>query len=85
MRLVRVHISLLALLVVALAGCASKEEWETWQSRPAHFASESHMKFSVRNRLGTRSRVTREDIATAREEGWWGRAITVSQEAILER
>jgi hypothetical protein len=43
------------------------------------------MRFSVRNRAGTTSRVNREDIATAREEGWWGKAITVSQEAILER
>ncbi|HEY7364686.1 MAG TPA: hypothetical protein VIE37_11295 [Methylomirabilota bacterium] len=80
-----VGVPVLALLLVTLVGCATKEEWETWQTRPAHFASESHMKFSLRNRLGTASRVTREDIATAREEGWWGKAITVSQEAILER
>ena len=85
MRTARVHVPLMAILLVTLAGCATTEEWETWKSRPAHFASDSHMRFSVRNRAGTTSRVNREDIATAREEGWWGKAITVSQEAILER
>jgi hypothetical protein len=29
--------------------------------------------------------VTREDIAVARDQGWWGRPITVGQEQILER
>jgi hypothetical protein len=29
--------------------------------------------------------VTRQDIALARDEGWWGKPITVSQEQILER
>ncbi len=85
MRVARAHVLLLALLLVTLAGCATKEEWEAWNSRPAHFASDSHMMFSLRNRVGATSRVTRQDIATAREEGWWGKAITVSQEAILER
>jgi len=42
------------------------------------------MGFSVRNRSGT-PRVTREDIALARDESWWGRPITVSQEQILVR
>jgi hypothetical protein len=42
------------------------------------------MEFSWRNRAG-KTRVTRDDIAAAREEGWWGKAVTVSQEAILER
>jgi len=85
MRSVRTQVPLLALLLVVLVGCASTEEWDTWKSHPAHFASGSHMGFSVRNREGTNSRVGRVDIAAAREEGWWGKAITVSQEAILER
>ncbi len=85
MRSARLNVPLLALGVLTLVGCASSEEWETWNSRPAHFASQSHMEFSLRNRLGTTSKVTREDIAAARAEGWWGQAITVAQEAILER
>ncbi len=85
MRTAPVHVSLLALLLVVLTGCATTDEWETWKSRPAHFASDSHMAFSLRNRVGTSAQVKREDIAVAREEGWWGKAITVSQEAILER
>jgi hypothetical protein len=43
------------------------------------------MFFSVRNKEGAAPRVTRKDIALARDEGWWGKPITVSQEQILER
>ncbi|MGH7314456.1 MAG: hypothetical protein ACREJV_14875 [Candidatus Rokuibacteriota bacterium] len=75
----------MAIVLLTLAGCATTEEWEAWKAHPSHFASGSHLGFSVRNRQGTSSQVNREDIATAREEGWWGKAITVSQEAILER
>jgi hypothetical protein len=85
MRSTRLNVPLLALVVVTLAGCATKEEWENWKSSPAHFASTSHMEFSMRNRLGKTPQVTREDIARAREEGWWGKSVTVAQEAILER
>jgi hypothetical protein len=81
---VRPGISLAAIVLVALTGCATSEEWDNWKASPAHFASTSHMEFSWRNRAG-RVRVTREDIAAAREEGWWGKAVRVSQEAILER
>jgi len=72
-----------ALLVAA--GCATTEEWETWRSHSTHFASASHMGFSVRNRTGTAPRVTRDDISRARDEAWWGKPITVSQEQIQER
>lgn len=71
--------------LVLIAGCASNEEWSTWREHPSHFASGSHLGFSVRNRAGTATRVTRQDIAMAREEAWWGKPITVSQEQILER
>lgn len=72
-------------VLVAVAGCATGEEWDTWKSHPTHFASGDHMFFSVRNREGGAAKVTRQDIALARDEGWWGRPITVSQEQILER
>ncbi|MBI2216732.1 MAG: hypothetical protein HYU51_05485 [Candidatus Rokubacteria bacterium] len=71
--------------LIATAGCATSEEWQTWNEHPAHFASGTHMGFSVRNREGTSARVTRQDIATSRTEAWWGKPITVSQEQILER
>jgi hypothetical protein len=71
--------------VLLAAGCASGEEWSTWKSHPTHFASGEHMFFSVRNTEGGQARVTRQDIALARDEGWWGKPITVSQEQILER
>jgi hypothetical protein len=70
--------------VIALAGCASSEEWATWNGQGSHFASADHLYFSVRNREAA-ARVTRQDVARAREEGWWGRPVTVGQEQILER
>jgi hypothetical protein len=73
-------------VLLATAGCASTEEWTTWKEHPTHFASGEHMFFSVRNQGDNASaKVTRQDIALARNEGWWGKPITVSQEAIQER
>jgi hypothetical protein len=71
--------------LLAVAGCATSEEWQTWKEHPTHFASGDHMFFSVRNREGQAAKVTRDDITKARNEGWWGKPITVSQEQILER
>jgi len=75
----------LALALTGLAGCATGEEWNTWYTHRTHFASYEHMGFSVRNTEGGTPKVTRKDIALARDEGWWGKPITVSQEQILER
>jgi len=85
MRSHRRRLVLLGSVLVLVAGCATGEEWETWRSHPTHFASGSHMGFSVRNRGEGGGTVTRRDIAMARDEGWWGRPVTVSQEQILER
>jgi hypothetical protein len=71
--------------LIAATACASKEEWQTWKEHPAHFASGEHLTFSLRNPEGSAARVTRKDIALARDEGWWGKPITVSTEQILER
>ena len=71
--------------LLAATGCASSEEWKTWNEHPTHFASTDHMFFSVRNREGASPRVTRADVAEARTQAWWGKPITVSQEQILER
>jgi hypothetical protein len=85
MRSVRGKLLLLAAVLVAAAGCASGDEWKTWYDHRTHFASYDHMGFSVRNTEGAPPKVTRKDIALARDEGWWGKPITVSQEQILER
>ena len=71
--------------LVMLAGCASGDEWRTWREHPTHYASGDHGFFSLRNREGKTAKVTRADIALARDEGWWGKPITVSSEQILER
>jgi hypothetical protein len=73
-------------LIVVLGGCATSEEWRTWKAHPTHFSSGDHLYFSIRNREGSsRTTVTRQDIAAAQAQGWWGRAVTVSQEQIVER
>jgi hypothetical protein len=71
--------------MLAATGCATGDEWTEWKAHPTHFASGDHLFFSVRNREGASARVSRQDIASARSEGWWGKPITVSQEQILER
>ena len=81
----RLGLALVGTLLLTATGCATSEEWATWRSHTAHFATGDHLAFSVRNRQGTGPRVTREDIQMAREQSWWGRPITVSQEQILER
>lgn len=85
MRSMRLRLLLVGGVLVAVTGCATGEEWATWKAHPTHFASGEHMFFSVRNREGAPPRVTRQDIALARDEGWWGKPITVSQDQILER
>jgi len=75
---------LAGLVLLVTAGCATREEWATWAAHPAHFASGDHLAFSVRNAEDA-PRVTREDLGRAREEGWWGKAVTVTQGEILER
>lgn len=85
MRTNRWRLLLVGGVLLATAGCATSEEWATWKTHPTHFASGEHLFFSVRNSEGSPARVTRQDIALARDEGWWGKPITVSQEQILER
>lgn len=71
--------------MLAVGGCASTGEWDTWNAHPTHFASDNHLVFSLRNTEGRAPKVARRDIAQARNEGWWGKAITVGQEDIIER
>ena len=86
MRHPHVRLGLIAAVLVAVAGCASGEEWRTWKEHPTHFASGEHLFFSTRNKSdGTNPRVSRQDIVLAREEGWWGKPIAVAQEQIIER
>jgi hypothetical protein len=81
----RLIASLLIAAGMVLAGCATGEEWRTWKEHPTHFASGDHLSFSVKNTEGSRAKVGRTDIALARDEGWWGKAVTVSQDQILQR
>jgi hypothetical protein len=81
-----VRVLLTGALALAVAGCASGEEWRTWKDHPTHFASGEHLFFSARNKSdGSSPRVKRTDLVLAREEGWWGKPVTVAQEQIIER
>jgi hypothetical protein len=85
MRSYRWNVFLAGGVLLMTAGCATRAEWAEWAAHPAHFASRDHLVFSVRNTEGSTPRVTREDLAVAREQGWWGKAVTVSQGEILGR
>ena len=71
-----------ALLVAG--GCASGEEWNTWRSNTSHFASKEHFDFSMKN-TGKTATVTRQDVAMAQNQKWFGQAVTVDQGQILDR
>jgi hypothetical protein len=71
----RAPIALVVALGLAAAGCASGEEWRTWQSHPSHFASWTHLDFSVQ-RPGEDGLVIQDrDMTSARNENWWGQGI----------
>jgi len=76
---------LIGTALVLVGGCASSEEWDTWRSNTSHFASKEHFDFSMKNREGKSAAVSRNDIALAGQQKWFGLPVTVSQEQILER
>jgi hypothetical protein len=84
MRTTLVRPVIIAALALTTAACATSEEWADWKGHTSHFASGDHGFFSLRNREGAGARVTRQDVAGARDQGWWGKAITVNQSSILE-
>jgi hypothetical protein len=72
-------------LMMLTSACATSEEWAEWRSHNTHFASGEHGLFSLRNNKdGSNPRVTRTDVEAARQQTWWGKAITVSQEQIFQ-
>jgi hypothetical protein len=70
--------------LMLIGGCATSEEWNTWRSNTSHFASKEHYDFSMRNSSGAPT-VTRQDVAMAQNQKWFGKAVTVNQDQILER
>jgi hypothetical protein len=77
--------TLVGSIMMLTAACATSEEWAEWRSHTTHFASGTHGMFSLRNnRDGSNPRVTRTDVEAARQESWWGKAITVSPEQIFQ-
>ena len=81
----RGRLIVLAAALTGLTGCASGQEWNTWYDHRTHFASGDHMSFSIRTPDTGPGRVTRTELAKARDEGWWGKPVTVAQAEILDR
>ena len=79
------RVLLLGSIMLVASACATSEEWSEWLKHPSHFATGDHLFFSFRNTEGSAPRVTRTDIDEARTEQWWGKAITVSAEQIIQQ
>jgi len=71
--------------LLLVGGCATSEEWQTWRSNTSHFASKEHFDFSMKNRGDSGKTVTKNDVAMAQNQNWFGRPVTVNQDQILER
>ena len=85
MRSIFTRSGLIAGVLFATAACATSEDWRMWHSHNTHFASGTHGVFSLRNNKdGSNPRVSRTDVDAARQESWWGKAITVSPEQIFQ-
>jgi len=82
---VRLRPLLIGTAALLTTACATGEEMTTWKEHPTHFASGDHLMFSMKNREASKPRVTRTDIAKARDEGWWGKPVTVATDQILEK
>ena len=67
-----------ALTGLALAACATPQQWQTWRSHPTHFASGQHAMFSMRNK-DVAERVKPADPANATAQAWWGRELPMAQ------
>jgi hypothetical protein len=66
---------LLTAVMFSMSGCATaKEQWSTWTTHPAHFASSHHFKFSMQ-RHDTEASITEQDMVAAAREEWWGRLV----------
>ncbi|MBI2161825.1 MAG: hypothetical protein HYU25_15865 [Candidatus Rokubacteria bacterium] len=66
------RILLLGGALVATSACVTSQEWADWAAHPAHFASGDHYAFSMKNRFAPPIEATPDDVALAREQGWWG-------------
>ena len=69
----RIFLPLLGSVLLSTACAATHREWEAWRSHGTHYASTSHMTFSLGNAVGGAPRVTPEMMDQAKSEGWWGR------------
>jgi hypothetical protein len=67
-----------SLTLLALAGCATPTQWDTWRSHSSHFASGQHLLFSLRNPGAEAERVRPTDPTNAAAQDWWGRTLPLA-------
>lgn len=66
---------LLTAVMFSMSGCATmSEDWSTWTTNPAHFASAHHFTFSMKSHPSEAS-ISEEDMVAAAREEWWGRLV----------
>lgn len=71
-------LALASFALLAQAGCATPEQWNTWRSHDTHFASGQHASFSFRNQGPQAEQVRPTDPAKAQAENWWGRRLSMA-------
>jgi hypothetical protein len=73
-------IAAISVALLASAGCASREQWQSWRSHGSHFASGQHAAFSIRNPGEKAERVKSTDPSNASTQSWWGRTLPTADE-----
>jgi hypothetical protein len=78
----------LLVLIAALAGtaaCATPDQWAEWRQHPSHFASGSHLAFSVTHQgEHPTAPVSRQNFERARAEAWWGDPLMVRPDQVVD-
>jgi hypothetical protein len=71
-------------IAVAATGCATSEQWADWRAHSSHFASGSHLWFSLRHQGDAPTpRVRQRDVEVARGESWWGEPVVVRPDQLF--
>jgi hypothetical protein len=84
----RHSIATLLVLIAVVAGtaaCANPEQWAEWRRHSSHFASGSHLIFSMTHQgEHPRAPVSRRHFERAGAEAWWGDPLVVRPDQVVD-